>query len=518
MTLENRGSLHPFIKDAVKYYEHQVTGVRTMAYMQNFLCADDMGLGKSLQALTVAAIDLYRGWCEKIIIVCPVTLRGNWADEITKFTGGIQFMMFGETVNKDGNRKKLGPAARETQLKEFAEWVGPRILVCNYEQLIPHVKQLNRMAFDIAIFDEAHYIKNYQGIDAKGKAKGAARSIAAHQLKTKRTMLLTGTPLLNQVNELWSLLHKMDPVAYPNYWSFVNRYCVFGGFKNKQITGVKNEKELLSRLQNYMVRRLKADVLDLPDVQIIQRRVDLTDSQRKLYDEANDNLKVEMQGFENPTEIENALTKFLRLKQICGTTLPFTGVDESSKLDLAIEDAIEVMKNGHKIVVFTQFRAVLEAFCQRLEAHGKKHKDEDFDVWELHGDVRSENRQPIVHEWSAPSLDAKGKPKGAAIVCMLQIAGVGLNMTASRHAFFVDKLFVPGLNQQAIDRLHRIGASATQPVQVYEYICRKTIENRVEQILTTKKKVFNSIVNDDQSFKKRLIAALMAEEEEDTAA
>jgi len=521
LTTEPRGSLEPFIKDSVKYYEHQITGVRQMAYMTNFLCADDMGLGKSLQALTVCAIDFYRNWISKVIIVAPVTLRGNWADEIEKFTGGstvtaepIRFMMFGEEIKDDGSKKKLGPKAREAQLAEFKEWTGPKMLVCNYEQLIPHVKEMNRIGFDVAIFDEAHYIKNYQGVDAKGKPKGAARAHAAHMLKTKRTMLLTGTPLLNQVNELWSLLNKMDPVAFPDYWRFINRYCVFGGFKDKAIVGVKNEKELMSRLQNYMIRRLKSEVLDLPDVQIVQRKVDLSPEQKKLYDEAKDNLKITMHGDDNETEIENALTKFLRLKQICGTTLPFTGEDISTKLDLAIEDAIAVMKEGHKIVVFTQFRPVLEAFCQRLEAHGKKHKDEDFDIWELHGDIKSETRQPIVHQWSN-NVNEKGQPKAGAIVCMLQVAGVGLNMTASRHAFFIDKLFVPGLNQQAIDRLHRIGASESQPVQVFEYIVRKTIENRVEQILATKTKTFNSIINDDGSFKKRLIAALLAEEAED---
>lgn len=512
---EPRGSLEPFIKDSVEYYAHQVTGVRTMAFMQNFLLADDMGLGKSLQALTVAAIDLYRGWCDKVIIVAPVTLRGNWADEIEKFTGGstsgaesTQFMMFGEGVNTKGNPKKLGPKERTKQIAEFEKWTGPKILVCNYEQLIPHVKELNRIGFDIAIFDEAHYIKNYRGIGKDGKVLGSARAGAAHALKSKRTMLLTGTPLLNQVNELWSLLHKLDPVAFPNYWGFVNRYCVFGGFKNKAIIGVKNEKELMTRLQNYMIRRVKSEVLDLPSVQIIQRRVDLSDAQRKLYDEAKDNLKIEFVGQDEPTEIENALTKFLRLKQICGTTLPFTGVDDSSKLDLAIEDAVEIMSNGNKLIVFTQFRDVQEAYCQRLEAHGKKNKDEDFDIWELHGGIKSDTRQGIVHQWS----NAKG---GAVIVCMLQVAGVGLNMTAARHMQFVDKLFVPGLNQQAIDRAHRIGQSTTQPVQVYEYIARKTIENRVEQILSTKTKTFNSIINDDGSFKKRLIAALMAAEEED---
>lgn len=496
MGLSNRKSLEPFLKDDVEYYEHQITGVRQMARMQNFLLSDDMGLGKSLQALTVGAIDFKRGTASTIIVVCPVSLKGNWADEIEKFTN-LDYMLFGQETNVAGKLKKLSPTARSIQLQEFAQMPGVKILITNYEQIKPHLKELNMLKFDIAIFDEAHYMKNYK----------SARTKASLGLLTTRSFLLTGTPMLNQVNELWPLLHKIAPHEYPKYWSFINRYCVFGGYQDRQIIGVKNEKELTQRLQSVMIRRLKADVLDLPEIQIIQRRVDLLDQQRALYDNVIKELEITIQGEENPAEIENALTKFLRLKQICGTTLPFTGEDHSSKLDLAVEDAIEVMKNGHKIVIFTQFRGVLEAFCQRLEDHGKKNLQEDFDIWELHGDVPSQTRQGVVNQW-------KNDPDAGAIVCMIQVAGLGLNMVASRHAFFIDKLFVPGLNQQAVDRLHRIGQDETQPVQVYEYLCRNTIESRVEQILTTKKKLFGSIVN-ESDFKRRLIQALLSKEEDD---
>lgn len=100
------------------------------------------------------------------------------------------------------------------------------------------------------------------------------------------------------------------------------------------------------------------------------------------------------------------------------------------------------------------------------------------------------------------------------IVCMLQVAGVGLNMTAAKHASFLDKLFVPGLNRQAIDRLHRIGQSETQPVQVREYIARNTIENRVNQILRTKEKVFGDVVETDPQWKQKLVRALLEKENE----
>lgn len=487
-----RKSMEPFLRDDVEFYRHQIDGIRSMMKMRNFLLADDMGLGKSLQAITVCIGDIYRTtngkrWAEKILIVCPITLKGNWSDELDKFTR-VPHVILGQSIDpKNPDRlRDLGPAKRDEQLRDFARMEGPRFLIANYEQVNKHLKELNAIGFDIVIFDEAHYLKNPK----------AQRTKACHRLRATRYFMLTGTPMLNQVNELWGVLHLIDPAGYPRYYSFVNRYCVFGGYQDKQIIGVKNEKELQERLNRVMIRRLKKDVLtSLPDVQTIVKKLDLTAEQRKLYDKAESELQIPIVDQADPSEIENALTKLLRLKQICGTTLPFTGKDESAKLDVAVEDAIELSKNGHKIVVFTQFRDVLECFATRLDKALP-----EVPIWELHGDIKKHERQGVVKEWS--NTDGAG-----VIVCMLQIAGIGLNMTAAQHAQFLDKLWVPGLNQQAIDRLHRIGQSETQPVQILEYHMRGTVETRVEAVLRQKSKLFGTVVN-DADFKHKLLQAL----------
>src|SRR6478736_3164763 len=132
MTLTHRKSLEPLLYDSVEYYEHQITGIRKLARMQNSLLADDMGLGKSLQALTVACIDIIRGWAESVIIVAPVSLKGNWADEILKFTT-LPFVILGQESDDQGRIKKLPPAKRDMQIVEFAAQAGPRILIVNYE-------------------------------------------------------------------------------------------------------------------------------------------------------------------------------------------------------------------------------------------------------------------------------------------------------------------------------------------------------------------------------------------------
>lgn len=472
-----RKSLEPFIKDEIVYYPHQVEGIREfLARRKSFILADDMGLGKSLQALTTFAIDVKRGWHKTMLVVCPVTLKGNWSDEIEKFSRIPHIVLEGT------------PTQRTKQLVEFAGWAAPKILVVNYEQVVSHLLALDEMRFDVVAFDEAHYLQN-------PKSK---RTQACLDLYGRRIFMLTGTPMLNHVDGLWALLHKTG--AYPGgYYKFVNRYAVFGGYKNKQIVGVKNEDELKDLLQGVMLRRLKKDVLDLPEVQIIERRVDLHSEQRKLYDEVVNEMRVTRVDMSQPDDIQNALTKFLRLKEICGTTYKFTGEDVSSKLDLAITDDIEILENGHKTVVFTQFRDMQARYVHRLqEAIGAP-------VWVLNGDVPKPDRQPMVKEWGMTS-------EPGVLVCMIQVAGIGLNMTAARHASFLDKLFVPGLNQQAIDRLHRIGQSETQPVQIREYLARGTIENRVNQILRTKSKLFGEIVETDPEWKKKLVEILMEEE------
>lgn len=508
MSLAHRKSLEPWLFDSIEYYPHQLDGVRRMLRQQSLILADDMGLGKTLQALTVYAADVIRStpeqpWAQNAIVVCPAGLLGNWYDEIHNFTR-FPVMICGIVYDQTGRAKKLSPVARRKQLDSFMDIQGPKIMVVNYEMLVQHVNDFNQMQFSHRFADEAHLIKNHK----------AKRTQAWHALRAPRTFPMTGTPMLNKVDELWSLLHSVAPMEFPKYWSFVNRFAVFGGYKDKSITGIKNEKELRERLSRWMVRRMKSEVLNLPDVQIIRHTVDLAAEQRRIYEQIKNELQVDRVNLDNPEEIENALTKFLRLKQVCGTTITFNGKDISSKLDSVVEDVLQVSNNGHRCVVFTQFRDVLEQFAQRLDKESPSIK-----IWELHGDVDKADRQQVVKDWSGPNatgLNAVGEVVefGNVIVCMLQVAGVGLNMTAARHGFFIDKLFTPGMNQQAIDRMHRIGADETQPVQVHEYMCRATIESRVEHILKTKSNLIGMTVNEG-SFKKKLIQAL--QEEEDAA-
>ncbi len=479
-----RKSLAPWLHDTVEFYPHQVDGIRWLLRKRSFLLADDMGLGKSLQALTIFCADVKEGKGETCFIICPVSLRANWADEIEKFTT-IPYVLLGEEMNPStGRPKTLSKAERSKQILDFAVQVGPRIMILNYEQVNPHLDELNAIGAWCAVFDEAHAIKGHS----------SQRTKACLRLRAYRNFMLTGTPVLNQVNELWPLLNRIAPDHFPNYYAFVNRYCVFGGYKNKAIVGVKNQKDLHRILDQVMLRRLKKDTLDLPDIQTIQVVVELSHTQRKLYDQIDQEMRLDNVDPNAPGHvIENALTQFLRLKQVCGTPASLGYPDDSLKLDEVVNRAVEILANGEKLIVFTQFREVLARLKSRFTSEG-------LPVIELHGDVPKGERQNVVKKWSA-------YPDPAIILCMTQVAGVGLNMTAARTIFFVDKLFVPGLNDQAISRAHRIGQDKTQPVTVYEFIARHTIEYRIEQILRAKVRIFNNVI-ENVGIMRELVKAL----------
>lgn len=481
-TAVDRKSLK-YINDDTTYYQHQVDGIRTGARMTSFLLADEPGLGKTLQSLTVAAIDFEQGYASRVLVVCPSTLKWNWEDEIQKFTSFKHLIL-------DGT-----PSERERQLLEF-ELYDYDVLIINYEQLQPHLKKLNILNFDICIYDEAHYIKN-------PKSK---RTKSALALKGSRHILLTGTPMLNQVNELWSLLHRINPLRFPDYWKFVNRFCAYGGWQGRQIIGTKNKSELEGYLKSVMIRRLKRDVLDLPEKQYIQVPVDLLPIQRTLYDSAMTDLEIELPDSPNPMELENALVKYLKLKQICGTAATIPGYDDiSAKLDRAVEMIAEFTHDepdarSEPVVVFTQFRDVSRCLFDRLSKVS-------ITSFELNGDVRKQDRPEMVRQWDQ-YIDTK--KRRAVIIVMLQMA-VGLNMTAANKCIFLDKLYVPKLNEQAEDRLHRIGADLTKPIQIFEIIARKTIEQRIESILKTKKKLFDSLV-EENDWKAALYKAIKEED------
>jgi SNF2 family DNA or RNA helicase len=467
----------PRIKDEIDYFKWQAEGIRRMLRMRSVLLADDMGLGKCIQSLTVAACALEEN-CRRVLIVTPASLKGNWEEEIDNYGRNFTAEILSGT-----------PTEREKQLANF----NKDCLIVNYEQVIAHVDQLNSMGFDITIYDEGHALKN----------RKAKRTKACMKLNQLRHFVLTGSPILNQVDDLWQLLNRVAPTEFPNYYTFVNRYAVFGGYNGKQIVGIKNEKELRERIAPYMIRREKKELGMVGKLPIIQEKLVMHPNQRKLYDQAKDELELpNPDDASDPFKIENSLVKLLRLKEICATPATLGYDDDSTKLDRAVELCEQFWYKGKSVVVFTQFRVVQACLATRLNVAGIPNVM-------LHGDIKPNDRQPLVRKWTEDTY--AGKP--SILICMWQVGGIGLNFTASSTCIAIDKLFVPKLNEQGYDRLDRIGQ--TEPVQIIELIMLNSIENHIEKILKRKNGVFGAMFDiDNSSWKKRLIAAVKDDKEE----
>lgn len=455
------------------FYQHQVEGVAWGKLRNSFLLADDMGLGKSLQTLAVFGMHLWelenaypgQGKSGSMLVVCPTNLRENWANEIDMFTG-YKYMLL------EGN-----PNQRMKQLLKFWSMESPKVLIVNYEQVQPHLPTLNMLDFTIVAADEAHNLKNPDAVRAK----------AFQGLRSRRKIMLTGTPIENDPSEMWVALDQINPGQWGTFWQFKNEYCVMGGYGGNKVTGVKNTERFRLKLADVMLRRRKDECLDLPEVQYNIRYVTLDPTQKHYYNLIVDEAE-EIAGIseEKLGDISNPLTKYLRLKQICATTATLldSGEDVSPKLDLAADDAEMIAAAGEKIVVFTQFRPVIDAYVRRLEEKFQG----SVPIYQLTGDVPKSERFAMVEKWGS-------EPGAAVIIGTLKVMSEGLNMTQARHGQFLDKHFNPAKNAQAVDRMNRIGASLIHSVQIYEYLVSRSAEMRVEKILKEKKDMADQILN-----------------------
>lgn len=488
---KSRGSLDNWIKPEIVLKPYQEEGVKWLKNKRGAILGDEMGLGKTIQALFTFGMHIWMSVKKDpskrcfMVAVVPASLRMNWADEIERFTYLDYCVPTGNVID------------RFKQIETFKKIDNHKILVINYEVLADHLQQINSMGVDFIVADEAHVIKN--------KETNAYKNIS--QIAAPRRLAMTGTPMTNQVDDLWTLLDWVTPGQWGTFAGFRAKYCSLGGFNGKQVVSVKNPRQLTTRLSQVMLRREIDNVIDLPEVNVIRRLVSLVDRPREMYNYLATEHK--LQKFvpamteEQEEALEWPMVRQLRMRQICSTTATLVpSWDESPKLDLAIEDAVEILDNGHKLIVFTQFKEVIDCYKRRLEVARP-----GTPIYEISGRVSKDKRQGVVKEWEA--LEG-----GAVVIGIIKAIGVGLNMTAANHGQFVGKEFSPGLNDQCIGRMRRVGSEKHSSITIFDYQVKNSAEYRVEQIIKDKEFSFDTIVrggtkgSQDSSFMEKLSEAL----------
>jgi len=438
--------------------DYQRTGLGWMAFLRQIglggCLADDMGLGKTVQVLAMLEQRRLEGATGPNLVVAPRSLVHNWMDEAGKFTPHLKATAF------------VG-SERHEHLPKLLEY---DIVVTTYGTLRRDVDALSEIEFDYVILDEAQAIKN-----ASAQATKAAR-----MLKGKHRLALSGTPIENHLIELWSI------------FEFLNRGMLgsrreFGSLARPDNRGAL--QRVAKGLSPMILRRTKDQVLsELPQKTELTVYVELEGEEARRYNELRDHLrrslteKVATDGMARSRV--HVLEALLRLRQAaCHPGL----IDEkrknqgSAKLDTLIDHLSEVLEEGHKVLVFSQFVKLLTVVRARLEK-------EDIKYAYLDGSTR--DRQKVVKDFQADD-------ECGVFLISLRAGGLGLNLTEADYVYILDPWWNPAVEAQAIDRAHRIGQ--TRPVFAYRLIARGTVEEKIQALKAEKVELAEAIVASNES-------------------
>ena len=402
--------------------------------------ADDMGLGKTLQILTVLLARAKEG---PSLVLVPASVCGNWVREAARFTPTLRTIV-------------LSNAQREETLKQLG---AGDVLICSYGLLVSEADLLSSFEWNVVVLDEAQAIKNSQ----------SQRAETAHRLNARYRIAATGTPLENNLMELWSLMEFLNPGYLGAQSSFLSRF--------KDATG-----KLHKLVSPFILRRLKNDVLDeLPAKTERVLQVDLSDAERALYETIRREAMQQLNSESGRFQVLAMLTRLRRLCSLPRLAAPDCGIAGSSKMELLRELTAELRASGHRALIFSQFTDVLEHVQQLC-------REEEYSWLYLDGSTPTNQRMELVDTFQKEETDF--------FLISLKAGGVGLNLTAADYVILLDPWWNPAVEDQAADRTYRIGQK--NPVTVCRLVCANTIEEKVLDLHARKREMFSAIIDDSE--------------------
>ena len=454
------------IKATLRHYQEE--GVQWLERIRSMflsgILADDMGLGKTLQAIIALAQNKQKKRVPSIII-CPTSLLYNWKEEFSKFHRTAKVMVV------DGI-----PTYRKKLIETVSNY---DVIITSYTLLQKDIGQYKEIPFAYAILDEAQHIKNRATRNAK----------STKMIQAKHRLILTGTPIENSLDELWSLFDYLMPGFLSSYDRFVEKYIRVTGFEQ-----AKNLEYLKTKVAPFILRRMKVDVLkDLPPVSENIYHCQLSDTQRELYrsyaESARDELVklVERDGFDR-VQI-HVLATLTRLKQICCHPAIFAKekpeVGDSAKYDMLFELLSTLIEGGHKTVIFSQYTRMLQIMSEDLKHRGLSYS---------YLDGSTKNRLDVVKKFNEDASIP-------VFLVSLKAGGTGLNLVGADTVIHYDMWWNPAVESQATDRVHRIGQKNN--VSAYKLITLGTIEEKIAEMQNRKKGLVKKIVScDDEAIAK----------------
>lgn len=449
-------------KVKAKLREYQEYGYKWLSYLiDNNLggcLADDMGLGKTLQAISVLT-RLHEKKGTKSLVIMPKSLIYNWESEIKKFSPKLKVgIYYGNFRNRD-IIKKSG------------------VILTTYGTIRNDIEIIRDYDFDVVILDESQNIKNVNAQTTK----------AIMLLNAKHRIALSGTPIENNLSELYSLFRFLNPSMFGTMEEFNNFYAIPIQKENDQ----EAIEELKKKVYPFILRRIKKEVLkDLPDKIEKTMYIEMNPEQKKLYEERRNYYynMVHSQIKENGLGKTQffILQALNELRQITSCPEAKSVGVTSSKREVLINNILDAVENGHKVLVFTNYINSIKNICEDLDKYGVKY---------LSMSGSTKDRQLLVDKFQKDS-------KYKVFVMTLKTGGVGLNLTAADTIFIYDPWWNKTVENQAIDRAYRLGQDRT--VFSYKLILKDTIEEKILQLQESKIKLLDNLISEDSSTLKTL--------------
>lgn len=448
-------------------YEHQKEGVLFGLNHAQWLLADEQGLGKTKQVIDIAVAKKKMYGFKHCLIVCGVNgLKWNWLNEIHTHSNEEGHILGQKT--KKGKITIGSTADKLNDAKNISSL--PYFIITNVETLRnADIAKVLKTACDsdtiqMVAIDEIHKCKNPSSQQGKGILK----------LQPEYRIAMTGTPVMNNPLDLYIILRWLGYEKHA-FYAFRNYYCVMGGYGGYEVLGYRHMDELEEQLHDVMLRRLKSEVLDLPEKIRVSEYVDMTPKQAVLYKEIRMNLLANMDKI---TAAANPLTEMIRLRQTTGYTgIVSSTVQESAKLDRMEELVEEAVENGKKVVVFSNWTQMTDVICQRLASYHPA---------VITGAINETERQKAERDFQT-------NDSCRVLVGTIGAMGTGLTLTAGTVEIFVDEPWNMALKEQAEDRCHRIGT--TSNITIYTLLCKNTIDERVNQLVENKGQIAGALVD-----------------------
>lgn len=449
---------------------YQESGFQWLNYLREVqwggILADDMGLGKTIQALSFLHHLKEENGSLKALVVCPTTLMFNWQNEIQKFTPNLTF-----SIHHGGGRSKENLADPAID-----------VIITTYGTLRSDIKQFVDVAFDYVILDESQAIKNPSSKVTK----------AAGLLKARNRLCLSGTPLQNNTFDIFAQMNFLNPGMLGSVEFFKQEFSVpIDKF------GEKEQKDHLRKLlYPFILRRTKEQVAkDLPEKQEMVLFCEMGDEQRKIYDAYRNDYRDKILGVVENQGIQKSqltiLQGLMKLRQICDSPAIVKEEERFPNVSVKLEEiGREITENisNHKALVFSQFLGMLALIKEKM-------KDLGVDYEYFDGSSTVAERERSIHRF-------QNDENCRVFLISLKAGGVGLNLTAADYVYIVDPWWNPAVEQQAIDRTHRIGQ--TKNIFAYRMICTDTVEDKILKLQERKRNLAKDLITDDEGFVKTL--------------